>query len=348
MESVKTSDFDYFLPKELIAQEPLKQRDSSRLFCLSRESGEISHHVFNELPVLLKRGDRLVFNNTRVLPARFLCRKETGGRVEVLFLHKIDERTWDALVKPSARLKSGAVVSFLDDGSGAFRLDRTPEPGVWRVSLAEGMPGAIEPVIYQYGRMPLPPYIRRNPRDDDAQTYQTVYAREHGAVAAPTAGLHFTQSLLETLKSAGVDSSFVTLHVGVGTFKPVTEDDPAQHGMHAESYALSEGTVCEIADTKKNGGRIIAVGTTTVRVLEHCAGPEGKLEPGAGTTRLMIMPGHVFRVVDGLITNFHLPRSTLLMLVSAFAGRERILDAYAEAQKMQYRFYSYGDAMFIQ
>ncbi len=344
---MKTSDFDYPLPQELIAQEPLQKRDASRLLHLCRESGSVVHRTFNDLPGLLQRGDRLVFNNTKVLPARIFCYKETGARVELLFTRRIEHRTWEALVKPSRRLKEGAIVSLEKNSSVTLQLDRVGDNGDRVFSLHAGPFNSIEAVLQKYGEMPLPPYIRRRAREDDRDTYQTVYARHNGAVAAPTAGLHFTETLMRECTQKGVDFSFVTLHVGIGTFRPVKEENPENHVMHSEEYMLSRDTAEEINRTGKQGGRIIAVGTTSVRVLEHCADSDGYLQPGTGTTDLMILPGHSFNIIDGLLTNFHLPRSTLLMLVSAFAGREQVIAAYKEAVNKKYRFYSYGDAMII-
>lgn len=344
---MKTSDFNYHLPSELIAQEPLKKRDSSRLLHLSRESGLVVHYNFGDLPDLVHSGDRLVFNNTKVFPARIFCQKGTGARVELLFTHKIDRLTWQALVKPARRLKEGAVVSLEKDASIKLQLDRIYDNGSRIFSLQSGNYRSIEELLYKYGEMPLPPYIKRRARDDDRDTYQTVYAQQNGAIAAPTAGLHFTETLMQQLLQKGVESSFVTLHVGIGTFRPIKEEDPENHVMHSEEYILPAETAEQINRTRQQGGRIIAVGTTTVRVLEHCASSEGFLQGNAGSTELMILPGYRFKVIDGLITNFHLPRSTLLMLVAAFAGREQVLSAYREAIEKEYRFYSYGDAMVI-
>ncbi len=344
---MKTSDFNYHLPSELIAQEPLKKRDSSRLLHLSRESGLVVHRNFGDLPNLVHSGDRLVFNNTKVFPARIFCQKGTGARVELLFTHKIDRLTWQALVKPARRLKEGAVVSLERDASVTLQLDRIDNDGSRIFSLQSGNYGSIEEVQQKYGEMPLPPYIKRRAREDDRDTYQTVYARQNGAIAAPTAGLHFTGTLMQQLLQKGIEFSFVTLHVGIGTFRPIKEEDPENHVMHSEEYILPADTAEQINRTRQQGGRIIAVGTTSVRVLEHCASPDGHLKEGTGTTELMILPGYSFKVVDGLITNFHLPCSTLLMLVSAFAGREQVLSAYREAIEKEYRFYSYGDAMVI-
>lgn len=344
---MKTSDFDYHLPRELIAQEPLKERDTSRLLHLSRNSDSITHRIFNDLSNLLNPGDRLVFNNTKVFPARIYCRKKTGARVELLFTRKIDETSWQALVKPSRRLKPGTVVGLETEPSVLLRLDTILENGDRVFSLVDGTSCSIEKMLEKYGEMPLPPYIKRPARSDDRGTYQTVYAEKKGAVAAPTAGLHFTEDLMTQLTGMGIDFSFLTLHVGVGTFRPVKVDDPKKHDMHHEEYVLDHRTVEDINVTRHTGGRIVAVGTTAVRVLEHCAAQDGSLVEDTGSTQLMILPGYRFKIIDGLITNFHLPCSTLLMLVSAFTGREYLLTAYTEAIEEKYRFYSYGDAMLI-
>lgn len=344
---MKTSDFDYLLPKELIAQEPLKKRDTSRLLCLSRDSGKVYHGTFSDLQKLLGPQDRLVFNNTKVFPARLYCVKETGARVEILFTRKVDKRTWQALIKPARRLKQGAIVALEKDNNVKLCVEDVLKDGSRVLSIEPAPFDSIEEIMDKYGEMPLPPYIRRRATDNDRITYQTIYAEKRGAIAAPTAGLHFSDELLRRLAERGVHFSFVTLHVGFGTFKPVKVGDPQNHTMHIEEYDLSRKTIEEIVATQNTGGRVIAVGTTVVRVLEHSSRDDGSLQAGSGVTRLMILPGYKFKIVDGLITNFHLPRSTLLMLVSAFAGRENVLDAYEEAINKKYRFYSYGDAMFI-
>lgn len=344
---MKTNDFDYQLPTGLIAQEPLKRRDSSRLLCLSRETGKVTHHIFTDLIDFIKPGDRLVFNDTRVIPARIYCRKATGARVEMLLTRKIDNTTWFGIVRPARKLRKGDVVSVEDDESIKLGIDDITGDGRRIVSVKEGRCDSIEEVLDKCGEMPLPPYIRRRAGPDDRITYQTIYAEKEGAVAAPTAGLHFTEELLKRLTDRGVETSFITLHVGIGTFRPVKTENPHDHIMHSEIYELNQKTADEINDTRNRGERIIAVGTTVVRVLEHCAKNDGFLHAASGTTQLMILPGYAFNIVQGLITNFHLPKSTLLMLVSAFAGRENILAAYNEAVNRQYRFYSYGDAMFI-
>jgi len=348
---MQTSDFTYDLPPELIAQSPAPTRDGSRLLHLDRAAGSIAHLGFRDLPSLLRPGDRLVFNDTRVVPARLWCRKETGGRVELLFTRKRDERTWEAAAKPRRRLQPGTVLRVEAHPATHLRIVEVPEMGGGVVVEMADRSGSesIESVMAVFGEIPLPHYIQRSSEQAvDRERYQTVYAREPGAIAAPTAGLHFTDAAIAELRAKGVAASYVTLHVGMGTFRPVQVDDPRDHDMHEEFFHLSAKTVEEISSTRQRGGRIIAVGTTAVRVLEHCASQGGgTLAPLTGSTRLLILPGYVFAVVDCLITNFHLPRSTLLMLVSAFAGREFVLRAYREAVEQRYRFFSYGDAMFI-
>jgi S-adenosylmethionine:tRNA ribosyltransferase-isomerase len=344
---LKTSDFEYALPVELIAQEPLDKRDSSRLLCLSRETGDVAHRLFSDLPALLRRGDRLIFNDTKVLPANMACFKDSGAKVEILFTRRIDDQTWQVIAKPAKRLKEGNTLHIAADPAVTLQVDSVLDDGSRVLSVKDGPCNNIEELLKNYGIMPLPPYIQREAREDDREKYQTVYAVKKGAVAAPTAGFHFTKSLLQKLNKEGIDFSFITLHVGIGTFRPVKEENPVNHRMHEETYELNRETVDEILKTQDQGGRVIAVGTTTVRVLEHCAVSSGLLQAGTGSTRLMILPGYTFNVINGLITNFHLPRSTLLMLVSAFTGRENILYAYQQAVKKRYRFFSYGDAMLI-
>jgi S-adenosylmethionine:tRNA ribosyltransferase-isomerase len=343
---MKTSDFAYELPEELIAQEPLAERDRSRLLVLDRSAGFTRHQRFACLPELLRPGDRLVFNDTKVIPARLHCRKSSGGAVEVLFTRRLDSSRWEALVRPGRRVHTGTALH--PEGYESCTLHVTEHlPDGGRVIAFEGASGSLDDLIETLGAPPLPPYIRRAADNTDRDRYQTVYARRMGAVAAPTAGLHFTQGLLDSLAHAGIQRSFVTLHVGIGTFRPVKEDDPRQHRIHREWYDLSPATAEQIAATKKTGGRVIAVGTTAVRVLEFCAREDGTPAPSNGQCDLYILPGYRFRIVDAMITNFHLPCSTLLMLVAAFAGRERVLEAYREAVAQRYRFYSYGDAMLI-
>jgi S-adenosylmethionine:tRNA ribosyltransferase-isomerase len=343
-----TDDFDYDLPEHLIAQYPLEPRDSCRLLFCNRASDQVFHHIFRDLPSLLKPGDRLIFNNTRVIPARIFGKKDNGVPVEILFTERVDNHTWKAIVRPGRRLPAGTVIRLdirnewqlqiadvLSDGGRIISSHVNNDPSV-----------SIDTIIETCGHIPLPPYITRQDTTDDRDTYQTVFAQYEGAVAAPTAGLHFTQELLHAVKNVGVDSSFLTLHVGIGTFRPVKESNPHLHPIHDEKFSLPQKTVDEICTTKAAGGRVIAVGTTVVRVLEHCS-IDGTLKAQSGSTRLMILPPFTFHCIDGLITNFHVPRSTLLMLVSAFAGRERILGAYREAIHNSYRMLSYGDAMLI-
>ncbi len=343
----KTSEFDYFLPEELIAQEPLKKRDSSRLLKVGREDATIGHHRFNDLPDLLQPGDRLVFNNTRVIPANLVCIKDTGARIALLFTHRVDEQTWQVIAKPAKRLKVGRTIAVEANRNILLEVVSHNEDGSRTLRLKEGVFDSIDSVIEAYGSMPLPPYIRREADPHDKETYQTIYAQHNGAIAAPTAGLHFTSELMKQLEDRQISSTFITLHVGIGTFRPVKEEDPSNHLMHEEFYQVSAKAVDEIRETKNAGGRVIAVGTTTVRTLEHCASMEQGLTAHKGSTKMFILPGYTFKIIDGLITNFHLPRSTLLMLVSAFANRELVLKAYNEAVAKQYRFFSYGDAMFL-
>jgi S-adenosylmethionine:tRNA ribosyltransferase-isomerase len=338
---MQTSDFDYHLPPELIAQTPVEPRDASRLLVLERRSGAIQHAHFFQLGEFLHPGDLLVLNETRVIPARLFGRKESGGRVELLLLHRLDGTTWEALAGGKG-LKEGRLV-VVDDGpaavivailEGARRLVRFAEP--------------IEQYLEKAGHAPLPPYIH-TPLENP-ERYQTVYARTAGSAAAPTAGLHFTPALIEKLEAKGVRIIYVTLHVGLDTFAPVTEDDPREHRIHTEWCELSQAAVDLIQQTRRDGGRIVAVGTTSVRTLESAAlrAKDGQtVTQFNGPTDLFILPGFQFRVVDAMITNFHLPRSTLIMLVSAFAGREQTLRAYETAKNRGYRFYSFGDAMLI-
>jgi S-adenosylmethionine:tRNA ribosyltransferase-isomerase len=343
---MKTTDFDYLLPGELIAQYPLSERDQSRLLTLDRHTGETSHQHFRDLPDLLRPGDRLVLNNTRVIPARLWCVKQSGGKVEFLCTERVDSTRWKAMAKPRKRLRPEMVLYVEKAPETGIRVDQLSEDGGVIISSLEAGP-TLDEILNRWGDIPLPHYIKRTPEHIDNERYQTVYAQEPGAIAAPTAGLHFTSALLDRLKGAGISFSFVTLNVGIGTFRPVQVEDPHDHPMHEESFTLTAETAAEINTTKRQGGRIFAVGTTAVRVLEHCAAENGVLEAKTGTTRLLILPGYTFRIIDGLITNFHLPKSTLLMLVCAFASREWTLRAYAEAVSEKYRFFSYGDAMLI-
>jgi S-adenosylmethionine:tRNA ribosyltransferase-isomerase len=345
---MRTEDFDYPLPPDLIAQEPLRERDASRLLVVDKSTGAIDHRRFRDLVELVRPGDRLVFNDTRVLPSRLFCRRPTGGEVELLFTERIDDRTWKALAKPGRRLKPGSLLSVNGDrGDATLTVVAVEANGERIIRLNDGGAPSIAEVIERFGHLPLPPYIRRADCQEDTERYQTVYAARPGAIAAPTAGLHFTPSLLAAFGEQGVEVSFITLHVGAGTFLPVKVADPHDHVMHEERFELSQKAAEEIMRTKQQGGKIIAVGTTAVRVLEHCSSASGTLQAGAGRTRLKILPPYTFKIVDCLITNFHLPKSTLLMLVSAFAGEETIRGAYGEAIRQRYRFFSYGDAMFI-
>ena len=350
---MRTDDFDYELPTDVIAQEPAQERDAARLLAHDVGLDATRHLHVRDLPSLLEPGDLLVVNDTQVIPARLFARRETGGMVEVLLLEPLGEAdVWTAMVRPAkkpspgeeAELGEGHVVRFVER-----LLDADGAPGAeWRVELVPRAGSSADELLTECGRMPLPPYIRRDEGGDgaaDMTRYQTVYAASPGAVAAPTAGLHFTPALLDELASRGVRTASVTLHVGPGTFRPVTAERIEDHVMHPERYELSEEAASAIEEARASGGRVVAVGTPSVRVLESCVDDEGVVRPGAGETRLFLSPGSRFQVVDALMTNFHLPKSTLLMLVSAFAGRERVLRLYEEALAEGYRFYSYGDAM---
>ncbi len=339
---MRVSDFDYQLPQELIAQQPLPGRDQSRLLVLDRKQPELVHTQFSQLPRFLAQGDLLVINDTRVLPARLAGRKATGGQVEILILTPEDDRRWNCLAKPARRLKPGTELSFGKDLTAAVLS--VGEQGLCQLEFPRQGKEFLH-AIEQLGEMPLPPYIRETLAD--AERYQTVYSSQPGAVAAPTAGLHFTPSLLEHVQSRGVEVARVTLHIGLDTFRPVAVENVKEHKMHSEFYQLSDQTARAINAARERGGRVVAVGTTVVRVLETLTGQDGVIAAGSGWTEIFIYPGYRFKAVDGLITNFHLPRSTLLMLVSAFAGREKILEAYKEAAELKYRFYSFGDAMLI-
>ena len=350
---MKTSDFDYYLPETSIAQTPIEPRDSSRLLVLNRQTGELEHRLFREISDYLNPGDLLVLNQTRVIPARIYARKSTGGKVELLLLRKEDDFTWECLiggkgmtVGKTVQVENGPPAEIVGVLNGAERLVKFAEP--------------IEPYFPKVGNVPLPPYIHE--KLHDPERYQTVYAKEPGSAAAPTAGLHFTPRLLDELKAKGVNVAYVTLHVGLDTFAPVTEDNPEEHKIHTEWCKLSQETADAINEARGNGGRVIAVGTTSVRTLEAAGMGNRKSEkvpksqfPNTkyrissfiGPTDLFILPGYEFKIVDAMITNFHLPKSTLIMLVSAFAGREKILESYATAIQEGYRFYSFGDAMLI-
>lgn len=340
---MKTRDFDYALPPELIAQTPLERRDASRLLCLDRSTGAFSHHRFYELPDFLNAGDCLILNDSRVLPARLLGRREPGGGAcEVLLLVDRGEGAWECIVRPGKRLREGARLTFGDGALTAEVAEVLPDGNrVVRFSYD----GIFLEVLERLGKMPLPPYIKEELQD--RERYQTVYSRVSGSAAAPTAGLHFTGELLEEIAAKGVGIGYVTLHVGLGTFRPVKEDELEAHEMHSEYCVVSPETAALVNQTKRNGGRVVCVGTTSCRTLEAWAGEDGALEPHAGRTDIYIYPGYRFKVMDALVTNFHLPQSTLLMLVSAFAGRENVLRAYEEAVRERYRFFSFGDAMFI-
>ena len=340
---MKLSDFDYHLPEELIAQRPVEPRDSSRLLVVNRDSGALAHRYFRDLPEYLRPGDALVLNETRVMPARLLGqREETGGSVEVLLLKRIDRDRWETLVKPGKKARPGQRLRFGDGLLTATVIDTTEFGG--RV-VEFGYEGIFEEVLDRLGQMPLPPYIRE--RLADPERYQTVFAREWGSAAAPTAGLHFTPELLEQIRAMGVEIHKVVLHVGLGTFRPVEVEDPTTHRMHSEFYSVSAETASALNRVKAAGGRVIAVGTTSVRTLETSSTVDGSVVAGEGWTDIFIYPGYRFKVVDGLVTNFHLPKSTLLMLVSALSSRELMLHAYEVAVQERYRFFSFGDAMLI-
>ncbi len=337
-------DFDYPLPEELIAQAPVTPRDASRLLVLP-PAGEPRHHLFTDLPALLSPGDLLVFNDTRVIPARLVGKKESGGRVELLLCEPLQGgmgRAWRAMGQASKPIRPGAVLTF---GALTARVDAVLGDGFYDVTLDREGP-ELEAALARSGRVPLPPYIRRQATAEDAERYQTIWARAPGSAAAPTAGLHFSERILEALERRGVTRTAVTLHVGPGTFLPVRGESLDSHRMHGERYSVPPDAAAAWAACRARGGRVVAVGTTTVRTLES-AFRDGEVRAGEGRTELFIRPGHAFRAVDALVTNFHLPRSTLLVLVSAFAGRERVLAAYREAVARRYRFVSYGDAMLL-
>ncbi|MCA1900500.1 MAG: tRNA preQ1(34) S-adenosylmethionine ribosyltransferase-isomerase QueA [Chloroflexi bacterium] len=352
---MKTSDFDYNLPESSIAQTPVEPRDSSRLLVLNRATGEVEHRIFRDLSLILRPDDLLVLNRTRVIPARIFAKKETGGRVELLLLRRRDSLTWEALVGGKGLRVGKKVVVESDDArhrdtakSGDFAVQaeivEILEDAERLIKFSE----PIEPHLSRVGNVPLPPYIHE--KLDDPERYQTVYSRDVGSAAAPTAGLHFTPQLLDELQQKGVKTAYVTLHVGLDTFAPVIEENPEEHKIHTEWCELPQETADLINQTKQNGGRVIAVGTTSVRTLESAVSlnrQSSTVSSFAGFTSVFILPGYQFKVVDAMITNFHLPKSTLIMLVSAFAGREKILQTYETAVKEGYRFYSFGDAMFI-
>ncbi len=340
---MKTSDFYYDLPPELIAQTPLEKRDESRLLCLDKATGEWSHHHFYELPDFLRAGDCLILNNSRVLPARLLGRRlPGGGACEVLLLQDKGDKVWECLVRPGKHLREGARVSF-GDGELTAEIAEVLPDGNRLVRFDYN--GIFLEVLERLGKMPLPPYIKEELQDQER--YQTVYSKVNGSAAAPTAGLHFTPELLERIAAKGVGVGYVTLHVGLGTFRPVKEDEIEQHDMHSEYCTIPQETADLINRTKANGGRVICVGTTSCRTIESWAGEDGTMTATGGWTNIYIYPGYRFKVMDALVTNFHLPESTLIMLVSALAGREHVLASYEEAVRERYRFFSFGDAMFI-
>ena len=341
---MKTNDFYYDLPPELIAQTPLEKRDESRLLCLDKATGEWSHHHFYELPDFLRAGDCLILNNSRVLPARLLGRRlPGGGACEVLLLQDKGDKVWECLVRPGKHLREGARVSF-GDGELTAEIAEVLPDGNRLVRFDYN--GIFLEVLERLGKMPLPPYIKEELQDQER--YQTVYSKVNGSAAAPTAGLHFTPELLERVQAMGVKVGYVTLHVGLGTFRPVKEDEITDHTMHSEYCVIPQETADLINETKKNGGRVICVGTTSCRTIESQAAEDGTMRASAGWTDIFIYPGYKFKVLDALVTNFHLPESTLIMLVSALAGREHVLAAYQQAVEERYRFFSFGDAMFIQ
>lgn len=347
LERYTTADFDYDLPPDQIARYPHQRRDESRLLVLDRDTGSIRHRIFRDLAELIPTGDALVLNETRVFPARLIGRRASGAEAEVLLIRPVSaapgEDLWEAMVRPGSKLKPGRSVEVSDELRVEI-VDST-EDGTRIVRLESPLP--IEAALDRYGRIPLPPYMEREPAPEDAERYQTVFARERGSVAAPTAGLHFTRSLLSTLEEKGVRLVRLVLHVGIGTFRPVEVEDPAEHRMHSERYSVSREAAAALNEVRGGGGKIWAVGTTVARTLETVTDEAGVIRAGEGWTDLFIRPTYRFRAVDRLITNFHLPRSTLLMLVAAFAGYENVMRAYDVAVGEGYRFYSYGDAMVI-
>lgn len=339
---MKKSDFDFYLPEELIAQTPLEKRDRSRLLVLDKVTGALEHRHFYELPEFLNEGDCLVLNNSRVLPARLIGARETGGAVELVLLRDLGEGRWECLSRPGRKTKPGTKLVF-GGGELTAEVESVAEGGNRIVRF--DYEGIFLEVLERLGKMPLPPYIKEEL--NDPERYQTVYSRELGSAAAPTAGLHFTQELLDKIAAKGVKVCYVTLHVGLGTFRPVKEDEIEQHEMHSEFCIVPEDTARIISETKQCGGRVVAVGTTSCRTLESFAKDDGTIEPSSGWTDIFIYPGYKFKCIDALVTNFHLPESTLIMLVSALAGREHVLNAYEVAVEERYRFFSFGDAMFI-
>lgn len=343
MEKLLRSDYYYDLPKELIAQDPLEKRSDSRLMVLDKVTGDVSHHSFYEIKDMLEPGDCLVLNNTKVIPARLLGEREgTGGSVELLLLKRKSDREWETLVKPGKKARVGQRITF---GGGILTATVTDVVDEGNRIVRFDYDGIFEEILDKLGEMPLPPYITHKLKDRNR--YQTVYAKYDGSAAAPTAGLHFTEELLSEIEAKGIKLAFVTLHVGLGTFRPVKEDNILEHHMHSEYYEVTKEAADIINETKKSGGRVICVGTTSLRTIESAADPDGKVKVGSGNTEIFIYPGYKFKVLDCLITNFHLPESTLIMLVAALAGREHVLAAYNEAIKERYRFFSFGDAMFV-
>lgn len=339
---MELSEFNYYLPEELIAQTPITKRDESRLMILNKETGEIEHKIFRNILDYLEPGDCLVRNNTKVIPARLYGKKDTGANVEFVLLKNIEGDIWEAMVRPGNKLHVGAKVIF-GDGLLQAEILETLQDGTRKVKFKYN--GIFNEILDKIGLMPLPPYIHESLQDNDR--YQTVYAKYEGSAAAPTAGLHFTEELLQEIEKKGVEIANVTLHVGIGTFRPVKEKNIEEHHMHTEHYYIKESDAKKINKAKESGHRIIAVGTTSCRVLETVADENGKVKATEGDTQIFIYPGYKFKILDGLITNFHLPESTLLMLVSALAGKENIMNAYNEAVKEKYRFFSFGDAMLI-
>ena len=340
---MKTDDFDYYLPEELIAQTPLKKRDSSRMLVLDKQNGNIFHKTFSDIIDYLNPGDTLVLNDTKVIPARIIgVKEETGAVIELLLLKNIDDNNWECLTRPAKRVKVGTVISF-GDGMLKATCSSVGEEGIRVFSLSYD--GILYEILDKLGTMPLPPYIHE--KLEDQSRYQTVYAKNIGRAAAPTAGLHFTKELLNDIKNKNVNIAYLTLHVGLGTFRPVNVEDVTKHKMHTEYYSISKETCDIINKTKESGNKIVVVGTTSVRVLETVMNRFGELKECSGVTDIFIYPGYKFKIVDNLITNFHLPKSTLVMLVSALAGKDNIMKAYHEAVLNKYRFFSFGDAMFI-